>query len=129
MQHAPDSPELSSKKLAVIAMLARGVSVADAAKQTGAGRSTIYLWLSSDDFSQELDLQQQIYIERITAALTTAADEAVACLSGIVKDSDDDAIRVRAALGLLSQVPKWREVGTIARKMKSIEDMLTDVTS
>ena len=94
---------LSPKQVQVIASLASGATVTDAAKEADIDRTTVYLWKKTDDlFAAELNRSRREYADAVNGQLRGLAAEAVKTVREILTGADvSPAVRLKAALSVL----------------------------
>ncbi len=113
----------SLKKDRLASLLACGVSIREAAKQTNVGERTIYDWLSDDAFVKLIDRYRARLIDECLGKLSDFATKAATALAELLK-SDVESIRLRAAIGVLEQVIRIRETVTMEARLAELERMV-----
>lgn len=94
---------LTPKQVQVIGSLASGATVTDAAKEADIGRTSVYLWMKTDDlFAAELNRSRQEYADAVNSQLRGLAAEAVKTVREMLTGADvSPAVRLKAALSVL----------------------------
>jgi len=94
---------LTPKQVQVIGSLASGATVTDAAKEADIDRTTVYLWMKTDDlFAAELNRSRQEYADAVNGQLRGLAAEAVKTVREMLTGADVfPAVRLKAALSVL----------------------------
>ncbi len=109
----------SSDELLVSA-LAAGLSQPAAARHAGVSERTVRRRLEDGEFAASVDHARAAVVDRTSAQLLGATEQAVAALRDLV-ESAPPAVRVRAALGLLTAASAWRENGETERRLAALE--------
>ena len=95
----------TAQKSKVIACLVQGLTVRDAALETGVATRTIYQWRSDDEEFQRMlaDADERVYntlvdasVEVVRVRIKDLGDRALANLSSAL-DSDDERVRLQAS--------------------------------
>jgi hypothetical protein len=95
---------LTTQQIEVIAALARGATVTSATQAAGVDRSTFYLWMKSEvHFVAELNRAQKGRESAVRAQLHSLEDAAVEALHEMLKPHIPPAIRLKAAMEVLSR--------------------------
>ena len=98
---------LSRNKQRAISALLTNATVKGAAAEIGVTRETVQRYLADPVFKGELDRHLEATATGITAGLIMVAGESVEVLHEILGDKDaENAVKVRAALGVLNQMSK-----------------------
>lgn len=108
------------RQLKVIEYLVQGSSIIEVSTETGVSERQIYRWLKSPAFKYELNALQSNAIEIVSARLVNLANMAVSSLESVMNEPTQAGagVKLRASLGILENITKWRE-------LVSIEDRLT----
>ncbi len=77
-------------------------------------RQTFYKWMKSPAFRDELNRQLDDFTADAIGQLKSAAGEAVQTLRGLLA-SESENVRLRAALGIIDQINKAKELEITAR--------------
>jgi hypothetical protein len=115
--------ELTPKQTEVIAALARGSTVTDAAKLAGIDRTTVYIWLNaSAQFVAQLNQVRQERRDALRAKLGELASEAVSVVGDVLKhEGTPPGVRLKAALSVLQAVGALETEGIGSLDADSIE--------
>jgi AcrR family transcriptional regulator len=107
----------------LVAELAGGATVAEAARSAGVSESTVYRRLRDADFRRLVDEARAAMVAqaigRLTAAATAAADTLRALLG-----SEADFCRLAAARSILELGAKLREHGELEARIAALEERL-----
>jgi HEAT repeat protein len=87
--------------------LVSGCHVENAAQLAGISERTAYRRLADPEFRLRLDTARQSLRESILARLADAGDDAVDTLWTLMRESDDDVIRLRAARAVLESLMEF----------------------
>jgi hypothetical protein len=109
---------------ALIAALASGSTVRDAAKSAGVGETTVYRRLQEETFRRRVDEARTAMIARAVGRLADTATEAAATLRALLGDDIPPAVRLGAARSVLDAVIKLREHDELAERLKALEGQL-----
>ena len=112
---------LSGRQLAVIARLMAGDGIADAATACGVNRRTVTRWLTEEPFTRALEAAQTAAIADSVRHLAGALSEASAAVIRLARESEDEAIRLRAALAVVSMYRELRDAGDIEARLAALE--------
>ena len=109
--------ELKPIQITAAIMLATGATITDTAKKTDTTRTTIHKWLNDDnEFIAYLNAVKKENTDAARAAIQSAAITAVETISAIMKDSDNDAVRLNAAKEMLAMCGLTKETATMLNK-------------
>jgi hypothetical protein len=116
--------KLKQKKAIVALLGARDVPAA--ARQAGVSERTLYRWLDEDPaFREELKAAEADALHSATRRLAGAADGAVMVLMHLMlHQQTPPGVRLRAALGVLDQLIKLRELNSIEERLSALEERL-----
>ena len=112
--------ELSERQRRLIPFIVSSNTIEEGCRQAKISTVTFYSYLRDPLFSEELrkarDAAVAEAMESLKAATTKAVDKLVALL-----DSEDEGIRRRTAVDVLSFICKWREFHEIEDRLVYIE--------
>jgi hypothetical protein len=112
----------------LLAALAGGSTVADAAQQAGIGERTAYRRLDDPTFRAQLDDARQQTIQAAIDTLSATATEAAATLRDLLRrEAYSPAIRLGAARSILELGARLREANEIEQRLAALEARLADV--
>lgn len=110
-----DAPRpLTTKQRRTITAIISTRTHEDAMKAAGITRQTFYKWLKVPAFRDELKRQLDEFTEDALGQLKSAAGEAVQTLRGLLA-SENESVRLRAALGIMDQINRGKELELSAR--------------
>ena len=107
----------------LVAELAGGAAVADAARAAGMSEATAYRRLRDEGFKRRVDEARAEILARAVAMLTHASVRAVATLEGLL-DSELDFARLAAARAILDVGIRMREQLDLAERLAALERQL-----
>jgi len=111
----------SNQKRALTALLS-SPSIRAAALACKLSERTLYGYLQLPDFKAELRARQDAVLLSVTSGLAGLSGSAVEVLQGVLSDPDTSAsVRVRAALGWLSEVRRGIELEALADRVSQLE--------
>lgn len=112
---------------AVLAALATGSTVENAAAAGDVTERTVYRRLADDGYRDAIDTHRREALDRALGRLADEAAGAVAVLAELMRDADTDAARIRAADRLLRHVRWLREHADHEDRIAELEELLADV--
>lgn len=122
-----DAVDLSSlrgrKRKALIALVETG-QVTAAADAAGVSRSTVYAYLTDPEFLGALDALSWGTLQVLDRHLATLAADSVKAIRDGLQESQDIAIRLRAADLYLGRLLAIHERVTAARELERVEKVL-----
>jgi len=114
----------TNQRRAIRALLLKS-TVRAAAGQAGLSEGTLYRYLRNPVFKASLHKRQSETISAATAALSGLVGEAVETLRKVLEDKNaSDAVRVRAALGILQERRRATELDELSERVSQLEDRL-----
>ena len=115
------APGLTGRQLAAIARLMAGDNVTRAAEACGIPRRTLTRWLAEEPFTRALEAAQADAIADSVRHLAGALSDASAAAIRLARESEDEAIRLRAALAVVSMYRELRDAGDIEARLAALE--------
>jgi len=115
------APGLTGRQLAAIARLMAGDNVTRAAEACGIPRRTLTRWLTEEPFTRALEAAQTAAIADSVRHLAGALSEASAAVIRLARESEDEAIRLRAALAVVSMYRELRDAGDMEARLAALE--------
>jgi hypothetical protein len=126
MMAANDTPEggINSKDAALALALARGLTIARAAKTAGVSEATAYRRLREEPFRQTVrDLRTQMTAEAV-GVLAAASADAARTLTMLATKSKREEIALAAARAVLDQAARLREQTDLAQELADLRAMV-----
>ena len=114
---------LSSRQLAALPHIAASPTVAEAARSSGIGRTTLYRWLRDEEFRRSVDTLRSEAGDIAKAALQALMLRGIVVLSDAM-DDPDAGIRLRAASTTLYNGLKANDLKDIQRRLEALDDAL-----
>ena len=108
---------------ALVAALAGGATVRDAAADAGIGEATAHRRLKEPAFRRQVDAAQATLIATSVARLGAASTRAVMTLAGLLT-ADSEAVQLGAARTILDAALKWREHQDLGERIAALEEQL-----
>lgn len=118
--------DLGQKSRAILA-LARGATTDTAGTEAGVSGRTVRRWREDPAFEAEVDAARRALLDRAVAGLSAGAGEAVDVLRAALADPTA-AVRVRAAVALLSALPSVVEHVELTARIADLETRLNEGT-
>ena len=112
---------LSTKQTKAIDCLLSAPNVTAACECANVPRRTIYNWLADDTFKTALDSAQRALISTAARRLAHGLERAVTTALNLAEASEDEAIRLRAALAIPTMLRDLREHGDILERIAVLE--------
>ena len=112
---------LSKKQTDFIGLLLESPSVAEACRRANVALRTGYNWLANDDFKRELDAAQRALVSTAARRLSHGLEKSVTTALNLAELSEDEAIRLRAALAIPTMLRDLREHGDILERIAVLE--------
>ena len=112
---------LTAKQTKAIDCLLSAVSVVAACECANVPRRTLYNWLAADDFKRELDAAQRALVSTAARRLSHGLEKSVTTALNLAELSEDEAIRLRAALAIPGMLRDLREHGDILERIAVLE--------
>src|SRR5690242_13012577 len=104
----------------LLAALAAGTPVDEAAVAAGVSRRTAYRRLADPVFAQRLARARDELISNALGELVDCASHAVATLRGLL-DAGDERVRLAAAKATLEQLLRLRETLALSQRLATLE--------
>ena len=109
---------------ALIAALAGGATIAEAAIRAGVSERTVYRRLEDADFRASVQQARADLVTQAVARLAEAGGEAVATLRALLGEGTLPAVRLGAARAVLELGTKLRESEELERRLSELEAAL-----
>jgi len=110
---------------ALVAALAAGRTVQEAARTAGVSERTVYRRLEDPTFTCQVDAARDAMVSQAVARLSAATTAAVDALRGLL-DSPLDFARLAAARSILELTLKFREHDELTARVTALEARLGD---
>lgn len=114
------------RQLKVIEYLVQGSSIVEVSRVVGVSERQVYRWLKSPGFKYEMNSLQLNALEIVSARLVNLAGMAVNALESVMKEPTQAGagVKLRASLGILENITKWRELVSIENRLTILEGRL-----
>lgn len=112
---------ISAKQTTAIDCLLASPSVAEAARRANVPLRTLFRWLADDTFKRELDAAQRALISTAARRLAYGLEKSVTTALNLAELSEDEAVRLRAALAIPTMLRDLREHGDILERVTALE--------
>jgi hypothetical protein len=120
------TPDPKRERVAVL--LASGMAIKHAAAGVRVGERTVHRWLEDPEFNRLVGRYRGQLVAETLGKLAAISVKAVETLTGAL-GSDNDNVRVRAALGILDQLVTIREVTELEQRLTELEGRLPGAKS
>lgn len=111
---------LTPKQRATIAALLSQPTLSAAAKQVSVSRDAVYRWLKEPDFAAALVAAESEHLQSVQRGMLAASESALVVLGNLLV-SESESIRLRAALGILEQTIRLRELIALDARLTALE--------
>lgn len=116
---------LTTQQHKAIAALMVASDILTAAQLAGVGERTLHRWLKEDaDFQAALRTAETDAVAGAVRRLVGAADSAVTALVDIMQGNAAASVRLRAAIALLDQLTKLRQLTDLEARIATLEGQL-----
>ena len=105
----------------VVALLASGLTQAQAASEAHISAKTVSRWQKEPSFASEVAAVRGQYLDRSVGFLATASVAAASTLADLLNASHADSIRLSAARALLDMYAKLKESGELEARVAALE--------
>jgi hypothetical protein len=122
MSRDPDESLTPKQHKAIFALLEQPTLEA-AAEASGVSTATIKRWRKSEAFTREFRSARRRVLEDCYGKLQGAASRAVDTLVDAM-DSENQHLKVKAALGILDRAQKGLEAYDLAERLEHLEELL-----
>lgn len=122
-QETGGEPKLTDRQFKFLPVLLANATYAEACRKGRVSRQTLYEWLRQPAFKAELDRQRDELVAQGFALLSQSVVKAVETLVELL-DGGDRNVRRLAAVNILSQHLRFRELDDLARRIDAIEERL-----
>ncbi len=118
-----ENSPLTLRQQSALSIIAASPSVAQAARASGVGQSTIYRWMEDDDFRGELSRIRQQSAELARRELQGLMLRSVSVLADAMEDPDK-AVRLRAARYAMSFAVRISEIEDLRKQVQELEEVI-----
>ena len=108
---------------ALVAALAGGATVGDAAATAGVGERTVYRRLEDAEFKRRVEEARAEILTGAMTRLSAAATSAVTTLTSLL-GAESESVRLGAARSILDTALRWREQSELAERLFRLEAWL-----
>lgn len=115
-----DTANGSMRREAVALALAKGMTIADASRDTGVGERTIYNWRQEADFKARVQEARRELFDAASGRLSDLGGKAASRLGELV-ESDNDAVALGACRTVLEYGLRLREVLDLEGRIAALE--------
>jgi len=117
--------KLTARQVKFLPVLLANPTYTAACQAGRVSRDTLYEWLKDPAFKAELHKQRDELVAQGFALLAQSVGKAVETLVGLL-DGSDGRLKRLAAVSILSQHTKFRELDDLAQRIERIEERLED---
>ena len=112
---------LTKKQIDFIELLLQSPSTIEACRRASVPKRTAYNWLADDTFKASLDFAQRQLVSTAARRLAYGLEKSVTTALHLAELSEDEAIRLRAALAIPGMLRNLREHGDILERVTALE--------
>lgn len=120
------SGTLSPKQSKAIDCLLSAPNVTAAADCANVPRRTLYNWLADEIFSAELEKAQRQLISTAARRLANGLDKSITTALDLAEKSEDEAVRLRAALAIPGMLRDLREHYELSERLDHLEQIMRE---
>jgi hypothetical protein len=106
----------------LVTALAKGATVAQAARQAGLSERTVYRRRLQPEFQARITAVQTETLERVVSILTTAAEQAIHSMVSLQSSSTPAHVRRAAARDILANGVRYREAVELEKRLVALEN-------
>ena len=117
--------KLSPRKARLIPFIIAAPSIEEGCRRAEISTVTFYEYLKDEDFVAELKKARETTVNDALENMKSAATKAVDKLVGLL-DSEDENIRRRASVDILTFITKWKEISEVEGKLAQIERVVME---
>jgi hypothetical protein len=110
----------------LLAALAGGSTVVEAAQQAGVSERTAWRRLQDDDFRQRLDAARQRTVQRAVDVLSRGSTRAARTLVALLSSRQRATTRLAAARAILELGARMRDAEEVEARLTALEEALAD---
>jgi hypothetical protein len=110
----------NARQQRVAVLLAAGSTIRNTAAETSTGERTIHGWLDDPAYRRLVAGFRDQLLNETIGRLSQAATRAALVLEALL-DSETEAVRLRAALGVIDTLIRTREHGELATRVSELE--------
>ena len=115
---------LSKKQTDFIEHLLQSPSTIEACRRASVPKRTAYNWLAADDFKRELDAAQRALVATAARRLAYGLEKSVTTALTLAEVSEDEAVRLRAALAIPTMLRDLREHFDLSERIAVLEQTI-----
>ena len=119
-----DAPGLSRRQQSALLAVFAAPTIVEAARRSGVGESTLRRWLDEPRFRQALDRLREEAYSVARKQMQALVPECLNIFARIAVESDDPALRKRAARYLLDYGLKFKEAEELRHRLSALEQAL-----
>jgi hypothetical protein len=112
----------SKDQLAIV--IGRGASIVAWARANEVPKTTAFRWAKDPDVKKEALSYRRRVLDRVVGRMTKFSDDAVDTMRRISKDGDTDAVQLKAARALISDMISLSKYSGLEERMTGIEERL-----
>lgn len=101
--------------------IAQGESVRSAAASIGMGESTAYRLAKTQEFKTRVNELRSEFVTEAVGRLSNACSDAVEVIIDLMKNSEDDRIKLRAATTVLERFEKLADHHELRERLEALE--------
>jgi AcrR family transcriptional regulator len=108
----------------LVAALAAGETIADAATRAGVGERTVYRRLEDAEFCAVVRNARAALVDGVVGALTAASSAAVMTLKELLDPASPPTVRLGAAKAIIELGTKARDAEDVTRRLEDLEEAI-----
>lgn len=120
--------KFTDRQESALAVLVNTPNIAEAARECGLHRSTLFTYLQNPDFKAELHRRKAEQLQEGEAELRAGIKDAAAELRKIItRKSTSDQIRINAINTLLTHAERFAELVDLSDQLQDIEERQAEI--
>lgn len=112
---------LTRKQLKTIPVIISAKTITEGVKQAGISKTLFYEWMKNDIFKNEFISRQNDLIDTALKELKGLSSEAVESLGKLLRETENENIRLKAISLILDHTIKMKELEEIEERLKELE--------
>ena len=117
---------LSRKQLKAIPVIISAKTITEGVKQAGISKTLFYDWMKDDNFRNEFIAKQNDVIATALKELKGLSSEAVESLGKILRETENENIRLKVIALILDHTIKMKEMEDIEQRLIEIERRMSN---
>jgi len=117
---------LTRRQLKAIPLIIFAKTITEGVKQAGISKTLFYEWMKNENFKSEFISRQNDLIETALKELKGLSGEAIESLGKLLRESQNENIRLKAIALIIEHTVKIKEIEDIENRLTAIERRLNN---